>query len=70
VPFPRLRSFLEFVSCVAVALSGTILLQRIEPAFALMISLAATAPGGYATAAVVLSLAVASVPRLPARTEY
>lgn|SRR5262245_14008789 len=70
-PFPRLRFFLGFVSCVVLAFSATILLQPIDPALARMISLTATVPEvGYATATVVLSLAFVSVPRLLARTEY
>ncbi len=75
LPAPRFP-WLRFASGVAasgvMAWAGTVLLLRSGPALASVTAplapLAAAAPEfGYATTAVLLSLVLASVPRLPAR---
>jgi hypothetical protein len=70
--FPWVRFVVGLSACVIVALSGTILLLRLDwvpDAFARWASLSAIAPGiGYATTSIVVGYAIASIPRLLAAT--
>ena len=69
VSFPWSRFLLGFASLAVMAAAGTVLLQVAEPDLAAlaapMAPLAAATPEiGYATAAVVVSLGLASLPRV------